>query len=189
MPTDFQKKVWAALKKIPRGKVTSYAAIAKFLGNPRAARAVGNAVGKNPNAPKIPCHRVICADGRLGNYSGAGGILTKKNLLKSEKIKIKNGKIADLKKVFFDFPEKKVWFVYLLKCADGSFYAGICTDLARRLFEHNFSKKGAKFTRGRRPVALVFAEKCANRAAASRREMEIKKMKRAEKKIMGKKIL
>ena len=53
---------------------------------PKAARAVANAVGKNPNAPKIPCHRVIRSDGSLGGYSGPGGIKTKKKLLKKEGI-------------------------------------------------------------------------------------------------------
>ena len=53
---------------------------------PKAARAVANAVGKNPNAPEIPCHRVIRSDGSLGGYSGPGGIKTKKKLLKKEGI-------------------------------------------------------------------------------------------------------
>jgi methylated-DNA-[protein]-cysteine S-methyltransferase len=55
---------------------------------PKAVRAVANAIGKNPYAPKIPCHRVIRSDGSLGGYSGPGGIKTKKKLLKSEGILI-----------------------------------------------------------------------------------------------------
>ena len=60
--------------------------VAKGIKKPRAVRAVANAIGKNPYAPKIPCHRVIRSDGTLGGYSGKGGIKTKKKLLKSEGI-------------------------------------------------------------------------------------------------------
>ena len=58
--------------------------MAKAIGKPRAVRAVANAIGKNPYAPKIPCHRVIRSDGSLGGYSGKGGIKTKRFLLKKE---------------------------------------------------------------------------------------------------------
>ena len=86
--TKFQLKVWAYLKKIPRGNVKTYSQVAKAIGNPLAARAVANAIGKNPYAPKIPCHRVIRSDGSLGGYSGRGGIKTKRFLLKKEGIKL-----------------------------------------------------------------------------------------------------
>ena len=72
--------------KIPRGKVKTYAQIAKALGKPKAFRAVANAVSKNPYAPKIPCHRVIRSDGKLGWYSAKGGLKAKKSLLKKEGI-------------------------------------------------------------------------------------------------------
>jgi len=84
--TKFQVKVWAYLKKLPRGSVKTYSQVAKGIGKPHAARAVANAIGKNPFAPKIPCHRVIRSDGSLGGYSGKGGIKTKKLLLKREGI-------------------------------------------------------------------------------------------------------
>ena len=84
--TEFQLKVWAYLRKIPRGSVKNYSQVAKAIGKPLAVRAVANAVGKNPNPPKIPCHRVIRSDGSLGGYSGKGGIKTKKLLLKKEGI-------------------------------------------------------------------------------------------------------
>ena len=84
--TEFQLKVWAYLRKIPRGSVKTYSQVAKDIGKPLAIRAVANAIGKNPYAPKIPCHRVIRSDGSLGGYSGKGGIKTKKKLLKSEGI-------------------------------------------------------------------------------------------------------
>ena len=70
--------------KIPKGKVKSYKQVALGINRPRSARAVASACGKNPYAPKIPCHRVIRSDGSLGGYSGSGGIKTKKKLLKKE---------------------------------------------------------------------------------------------------------
>ena len=86
--TKFQIKVWNYLKKIPKGKVKTYKQVAKGIGMPKAARAVANACGKNPYAPKIPCHRVIRSDGGLGGYSGKGGIRQKLKLLRSEKVEI-----------------------------------------------------------------------------------------------------
>ena len=86
--TKFQLKVWNFLKKIPRGKVKTYSEVAKSIGKPLAVRAVANAIGKNPLAPQIPCHRVIRSDGSLGGYSGKGGIKTKRLLLKKEGIKL-----------------------------------------------------------------------------------------------------
>ena len=82
--TNFQIKVWLQLVKIPPGTVKTYKSIAIKLKNPNAARAVANACAKNPYAPKIPCHRVIRSDGKMGGYSGRGGIKTKKKLLKKE---------------------------------------------------------------------------------------------------------
>ena len=84
--TKFQLKVWNYLRKIPRGKVKTYSEVAKSIGKPLAVRAVANAIGKNPLAPQIPCHRVIRSDGSLGGYSGKGGIKTKRLLLKKEGI-------------------------------------------------------------------------------------------------------
>ena len=84
--TKFQISVWRYLKKIPRGSVKTYMQVAKGIGKPLAVRAVANAIGKNPYAPRIPCHRVIRSDGSLGGYSGKGGIKTKKLLLKREGI-------------------------------------------------------------------------------------------------------
>jgi len=86
--TGFQLKVWNYLKKIPRGKVKTYSEVAKSIGKPLAVRAVANAIGKNPYAPQIPCHRVIRSDGSLGGYSGKGGIKTKRLLLKKEGVKL-----------------------------------------------------------------------------------------------------
>jgi len=82
--TKFQKKVWNYLKTIRKGTVKTYKQVAIAINRPKSARAVANAAGKNPFAPKIPCHRVIRSDGSLGGYSGKGGVKTKKLLLKRE---------------------------------------------------------------------------------------------------------
>ena len=82
--TLFQKKVWQELLKIPKGQTRSYKEIAIAIGNPKAARAVANACGKNPYPIKIPCHRAIRSDGTTGGYSGVGGSTTKLRLLKEE---------------------------------------------------------------------------------------------------------
>ena len=86
--TKFQKKVWNYLKTIRKGTVKTYKQVAIAINRPKSARAVANAVGKNPFAPKIPCHRVIRSDGGLGGYSGRGGVRTKLRLLRSEKVDI-----------------------------------------------------------------------------------------------------
>lgn len=73
------------------------------------------------------------------------------------------------------------YFVYILKCKDNSLYTGIATDVQRRLVEHNESDKGAKYTKIRRPVELVYTEESKDRSSASKREYEIKKLKREDK--------
>jgi len=80
--TDFQKRVWKELMRIPYGETRSYKDIAIRLKDPNASRAVGTANGKNPVCIIVPCHRVIAADGSLGGYSG--GLNKKKVLLKVE---------------------------------------------------------------------------------------------------------
>ena len=72
------------------------------------------------------------------------------------------------------------WFVYILRCADGTLYTGSTTDVERRLSVHN-SGNGAKYTRVRRPCTLVYCEEAAGKSAALRREAAIKKLRRAEK--------
>lgn len=84
--TAFQKKVWAALLTIPKGQTRTYKEIAVSIGHPRALRAVGSAIGANPIAVEIPCHRVIRSDGGLGGYRW--GLDKKRALLKSEGIVI-----------------------------------------------------------------------------------------------------
>lgn len=73
------------------------------------------------------------------------------------------------------------WWVYMLRCADGTLYTGITTDITRRVAEHNGEGPGARYTRSRRPVALVHVEAAASRADACRREAAIKQLDRARK--------
>lgn len=74
-----------------------------------------------------------------------------------------------------------MYHVYIVVCADTTYYAGIAKDIQKRIDEHNHSDKGAKYTKARRPVTLVYTEVHINRSAASKREYAIKKMKRTEK--------
>jgi AraC family transcriptional regulator of adaptative response/methylated-DNA-[protein]-cysteine methyltransferase len=81
--TVFQRRVWEALRRIPRGETRTYAAIARAIGAPRAVRAVGSACGANPVALVVPCHRAVRTDGGLGGY--AWGLPVKQRLLEVEK--------------------------------------------------------------------------------------------------------
>ncbi|HLD59031.1 MAG TPA: MGMT family protein [archaeon] len=101
MAADFSKRVWKLIAKIPRGKVSTYKEIARALGNSKAARAVGNACNANPFAPKVPCHRIVGACGRLGGY--AKGAKEKARLLEKEGIEIKKSRIQNFEKFFFRF--------------------------------------------------------------------------------------
>ena len=82
--TKFQISVWKEIKKIPKGQTKTYKDIAVALKKPKSSRAVANACGKNPLLIEIPCHRVIRSDGKLGGYSGKGGVNQKRKLLKKE---------------------------------------------------------------------------------------------------------
>lgn len=93
----FKNKVYEITKNIPAGKVATYGQIAALAGSPKAARAVGNAMKTNPNAPTVPCHRVVASDGKLTGYSGVGGINQKKEMLIKEGVVFKGDKV-NLKK-------------------------------------------------------------------------------------------
>ena len=80
--SDFERAVYKAILKIPAGEVRTYKWVAEFLGKPRAYRAVGNALNKNPYAPVVPCHRIIRSDGSIGGF--ALGLSRKKRLLAKE---------------------------------------------------------------------------------------------------------
>jgi methylated-DNA-[protein]-cysteine S-methyltransferase len=84
--TDFQAKVWAALRRIPAGRTVSYTDIARAVGAPHAVRAAGSANGQNPVPVVIPCHRVVRSDGTLGGYGG--GLDRKRWLLDHEKARL-----------------------------------------------------------------------------------------------------
>jgi len=81
---EFSRKVWKACAEIPRGEIRTYGWIAKRIGRPKAARAVGQALGRNPFAPTIPCHRVVGRGGAMTGYSGRGGVKSKRRLLIEE---------------------------------------------------------------------------------------------------------
>ena len=100
---NFNENCYNILRKVPRGKVTTYNALAHAL-KTKAYRAVGNAMNKNPYAPEVPCHRVINANGELGGY--AQGIKKKIQMLKAEGIEINNNKI-NLDKYEHTFKEKE----------------------------------------------------------------------------------
>jgi len=89
----FSQSVFAAVCKIPRGKVSTYFAIARAIGKPGAARAVGNALRNNPHPITVPCHRVVRSDGSVGGYCGKKDSARKVRLLKAEGVLIKKGKV------------------------------------------------------------------------------------------------
>jgi methylated-DNA-[protein]-cysteine S-methyltransferase len=89
----FNERVWALTARIPAGKVVTYGDIAAALGSPQGARAVGNALNKNPYAPGVPCHRVVGSTGALTGF--AGGLPKKEQLLTTEGVPVSRGR-ADL---------------------------------------------------------------------------------------------
>ena len=94
------QKLYELLAQIPRGKVTTYKELARKL-ETKGYRAIGQIVGANPNAPQVPCHRVVRSDGGLGGY--AFGLPKKIELLASEGLKISEGKIADFEQKLHQF--------------------------------------------------------------------------------------
>lgn len=104
MPTPFQESVYRALEKIPEGKITTYGAIARYL-KTKAVRAVATAVAKNPDAPAIPCHRVVPSSRKVGNYSAEGGIAEKVRLLADEGVYVKEGFIVDYEEHLYCFED------------------------------------------------------------------------------------
>ena len=103
LPTmSFMEKAWAVTARIPAGSVATYSQIARVLGG-RASRAVGMAMSRNPYAPRVPCHRVVGADGRLTGY--AGGLEKKRKLLRGEGVKLLDENRVDLSAHLFSFTQ------------------------------------------------------------------------------------
>jgi methylated-DNA-[protein]-cysteine S-methyltransferase len=94
------EKCYELLKEIPFGRVSTYKEVAQKL-NTKAYRAVGSMIGRNPNSPKVPCHRVVKSDGDVGGY--AFGVDKKIKLLRSENIEVENNKIKYFKKIIYKF--------------------------------------------------------------------------------------
>ncbi|MCB0332388.1 MAG: MGMT family protein [Bdellovibrionales bacterium] len=92
---SFAERCYALLRKVPKGKVTTYQELAHGLGT-KAYRAVGTAMNKNPYAPEVPCHRVVKSDGTIGGF--AHGTAKKMKMLRKEGIEIKDGRIVDFDK-------------------------------------------------------------------------------------------
>ena len=90
---SFKEKVYEYLRKIPSGKVVTYGQIAEYLGNPRLARAVGNALHVNPDPDRNPCFRVVNASGKLSGNFGFGGIEEQKRRLAEDGIEVKNYRV------------------------------------------------------------------------------------------------
>jgi O-6-methylguanine DNA methyltransferase len=89
----FKDKVYGLTKQIPKGQVATYGQLAKLAGNPSGSRAVGAFMRINPDAPQMPCHRVVAADGSLTGYSGVGGINQKKKMLIAEGVGFKGERV------------------------------------------------------------------------------------------------
>jgi len=89
----FRYKVYAVIRKIPKGKVATYGQVAGLAGSPGAARAVGMCMKVNPDAPHTPCHRIVASDGSMKGYSAAGGIAKKKSMLLSEGVFFKRDRV------------------------------------------------------------------------------------------------
>lgn len=97
--TRFQSDCYEALKKVPKGKVITYAGLARMIGRPKAHRAVGSAMNKNPYAPQVPCHRVVKSNGDLGGF--ATDIDVKIKRLQEEGVMVSDNKIVDFRSTLY----------------------------------------------------------------------------------------
>ncbi len=97
--TRFQSDCYEALKKVPKGKVITYACLARMIGRPKAHRAVGSAMNKNPYAPQVPCHRVVKSNGDLGGF--ATDIEVKIKRLQEEGVMVSDNKIVDFRSTLY----------------------------------------------------------------------------------------
>ena len=97
--TRFQSDCYEALKKVPKGKVITYSGLARMIGKPKAHRAVGSAMNKNPYAPQVPCHRVVKSNGDLGGF--ATDIEVKIKRLQEEGVMVSDNKIVDFRSTLY----------------------------------------------------------------------------------------
>lgn len=104
--TDFAKKVYAAVRLIPRGKVSTYGAIALYLGIPKGGRAVGNALRRNDEPIATPCHRVVNSEGYLSGRFAFGGADIQRDLLSSEDVFVSGDSRVDLEEFGWFFPKE-----------------------------------------------------------------------------------
>ncbi len=104
MESKFAEQIYKLTARIPKGKVATYQGIAAALGQPKASRAVGNALNKNPYAPQVPCHRIIRSNGEIGGF--ASGPDKKRLMLQKEGVTVINNKI-DLSRYGYKFKIKK----------------------------------------------------------------------------------
>lgn len=104
--TSFQKQVYSLVSKVPAGKVTTYKLLGQAL-DTHAYQAIGQALKVNPNAPEVPCHRVVKSNGDLGGYSGKLNHSKKKELLVKEGVKIKRNQVVNLSESLFVFKYPK----------------------------------------------------------------------------------
>jgi methylated-DNA-[protein]-cysteine S-methyltransferase len=105
MVESFNERVWEKMRRIPRGKVTTYKELAKAM-KTKAYRAVGNACRRNPYAPIVPCHRVVKSGGLIGGFGGkmsGKNVEEKAEMLRKEGVRVKDGKVADFEKTLFKF--------------------------------------------------------------------------------------
>jgi len=99
---DLYSYFYELVKQIPKGRVSTYGALARALGDIRAARACGVMLSQNPDAPRIPCHRVVMSDGSLGGFTHPEGVKKKIERLRQEGVEIHNGKIVNFQKILFE---------------------------------------------------------------------------------------
>ena len=97
--TNFQSLCYQALVKVPSGKVITYSGLAAMIGRPKAHRAVGTAMNKNPFAPEVPCHRVVKSNGDLGGFGGGSKLKIKR--LQEEGVKVHNNKIVNFQSILY----------------------------------------------------------------------------------------
>ena len=94
-----KKRIYDLVSQIPKGRVSTYGLLANAIGRPRVGRAIGKLLSRNPNPITVPCHRIICSDGRVGGYSK--GVKEKIRLLNSEGVTFNEGIVNNFREIIF----------------------------------------------------------------------------------------